>query len=842
MGGTSMKKLLFLSIFISWFSFSQQTTFNVEEYKRFYNENKNLTYEGLINKYPIQSFLNKIYIENNINFLDSIKNKYQLTSDELSLIKDYGFLVTERLSYNSFASAFSDIYHKDLPVYVSTDAILHALHMSYDEILKQIEIDILIPKLKTLLKNLSDNLSNLDTKYSQNKLLETSLKDIDLYITVARYLLKETKTPYYKENITLLNEIINNINKLSPISIKLFSSSNRILDFSQFKVRGHYNDQRFPELALYFQTMIWLGRTEFYFSSPQAIQQQNIEDIQRQIIDAFLLKELLSSSNSESIYNEINTILDAFIGEQDNITIDNLKYLETKLNITDISVFSDTGYVSYFQNELLKEPFSDQKILSQILMTDLSGPQIKPGMAFLLFGQRFIVDSYILSKVVFSNIIYENQLIPRLLPSPLDILFVLGNNSTSKLLETELKKYHYSSNLNALRYLVDSYGEDFWEKSLYNIWLSSIKSLNPPDDLSKYPRSLQTAAYWQSKMIGQLACWTELRHDNLLYTKQSYTGGVICSFPYTYIDPFPKFYEKIAKFSRKAINILQDIKYNNSYMFDYFQKLGKVCSNLQIIAQKELDNEELSENEKIFLSEMLRLKNICGMEYDGWYPQLYFRGEDSFKKTDYIIADIHTAPTDENGNMIGWVKHAATGSLNMAIILANNYNGEKTLFIGPILSFYDYTTTNFQRLDDDEWQKIYTQSLINQPDFSNLFMTDKKGEKKPNGPTLLTNVNTEKIKPESYLLIKNYPNPFNPSTNIIFTIPDELSGKPFTINIYDNMGKLVKTLLNENLSKGTYIIKWDGRDEYGKLCSSGLYIAQISSMNKSSIIKMSLIK
>jgi len=380
------------------------------------------------------------------------------------------------------------------------------------------------------------------------------------------------------------------------------------------------------------------------------------------------------------------------------------------------------------------------------------------------------------------------------------------------------------------------------EKTLYKFLLSSIKSLNPPDDLSKYPRSLQTAAYWQSKMIGQLACWTELRHDNLLYTKQSYTGGVICSFPYTYIDPFPKFYEKIAKFSRKAINILQDIKYNNSYMFDYFQKLEKVCSNLQIIAQKELENEELSENEKIFLSEMLRLKNICGMEYDGWYPQLYFRGEDSFKKTDYIIADIHTAPTDENGNMIGWVKHAATGSLNMAIILANNYNGEKTLFIGPILSFYDYTTTNFQRLDDDEWQKIYTQSLINQPDFSNLFMTDKKGEKKPNGPTLLTNVNTEKIKPESYLLIKNYPNPFNPSTNIIFTIPEELSGKPFTINIYDNMGKLVKTLLNENLSKGTYIIKWDGKDEYGKLCSSGLYIAQISSMNKSSIIKMSLIK
>jgi len=269
-------------------------------------------------------------------------------------------------------------------------------------------------------------------------------------------------------------------------------------------------------------------------------------------------------------------------------------------------------------------------------------------------------------------------------------------------------------------------------------------------------------------------------------------------------------------------------------MFDYFIKLEKVCSNLQIIAQKELDNKELSETDKAFLSEMLRLKNICGMEYDGWYPQLYFRGEDSFKKTDYVIADIHTTPTDENGNMVGWIKHAATGSLNMAIILANNYNGEKTLFIGPVLSFYDYTTTNFQRLNDDEWQKIYTQSLINQPDFSNIFMTDKKGEKKPFGPTILTNINIEKPKPESYLLIKNYPNPFNPITKIEYSLPENSFVE---IKIYDIFGREVETLINKKQTMGMYSLQWQPKN-----ITSGIYFYRIKAGRYSETKKMVYIK
>ena len=57
---------------------------------------------------------------------------------------------------------------------------------------------------------------------------------------------------------------------------------------------------------------------------------------------------------------------------------------------------------------------------------------------------------------------------------------------------------------------------------------------------------MQTAAWWQHKMNSQLSSWTELRHDNLLYAKQSYTGGIICSYPYSYVEPVPEFFNSIS--------------------------------------------------------------------------------------------------------------------------------------------------------------------------------------------------------------------------------------------------------------------------------------------------------
>ena len=128
-------------------------------------------------------------------------------------------------------------------------------------------------------------------------------------------------------------------------------------------------------------------------------------------------------------------------------------------------------------------------ILSQILYNTkpLEPDSIVPASAFMLFGQRFVIDSYVTGSVVYDRIYYNGLHICRLFPSTLDPMFALGNDAAAQLLKPELDSWCYSSNLAALRYLINSYGSDFWDSTLYNLWLNSIRKLNPPLNRNDLP-------------------------------------------------------------------------------------------------------------------------------------------------------------------------------------------------------------------------------------------------------------------------------------------------------------------------------------------------------------------
>jgi hypothetical protein len=87
--------------------------------------------------------------------------------------------------------------------------------------------------------------------------------------------------------------------------------------------------------------------------------------------------------------------------------------------------------------------------------------------------------------------------------------------------------------------------------------------------------------------------------------------------------------------------------------------------------------------------------------------------------------------------------------------------------------------------------------------------------------------------------LKNYPNPFNPETTISF----ELS-KPgdVVLNIYNLKGELVKRLINNQMSNGKHSIVWDGKDNNGTICSSGVYFYKIESNGRVEVKKMLLLK
>ena len=83
--------------------------------------------------------------------------------------------------------------------------------------------------------------------------------------------------------------------------------------------------------------------------------------------------------------------------------------------------------------------------------------------------------------------------------------------------------------------------------------------------------------------------------------------------------------------------------------------------------------------------------------------------------------------------------------------------------------------------------------------------------------------------PLSFSLSPNYPNPFNPSTTIPFTVPAMATGDraQVDITVYDLLGQRVRTLANGGFEPGVYRASWDGRDDHGDPVASGVYLYRL---------------
>lgn len=826
-------------------------TFDITAYKQFLNANQNMSPEQLRALYPAGIFAAKGSTRfGDALYSDSIRNKYDLTDYEISLIENNGFMVSERLKSSSFGDAFLDIYRNDLPLFITTDAILHALHMSYDAMLKDIEQGLLIAKLDSLLERLHAQVPLLANRYASIPEMKQSLDDIDLYLTVPRKLLGDQIECQFPENADDVIALLNLVKAKQASTYPLFAGQGRDIDFSQFTVRGHYTQT--PELGRYFQAMMWLGRIEIYLIAPQHVLPPVPDsDVQRQTIDAALLVEAAEASSSFELLEEMDSIIRYLVGESDNVTLPNLQSLLAMTKTDSANRLVDVERWKAFQDTLKSKPFAFQRILSQILYTDPLDPEsVQPASSLLLLGQRFIIDSYITGNVVYDKIPNNCW---RGLPSSLDVLFALGNSAAAQLLESELAQYHYSSNLAALRYLIDAYEPEFWTSTLYAGWLSSVRALNPPSDRSPLPAFMKTAAWWQEKMNTQLASWAQLRHDNLLYAKQSYTPGNICCYPFVYVEPEPAFYHALSEMAAQtSISLTQLLPSSFGYRYlikAYWDGLKGIADTLELVAQKELSGTSLSDAENAFLTRVLYTNTggMCGEPpYLGWYRDLYYTGEEGFRKTDLVVADVHTCPTDEFGAPVGWVLHVGTGPVNLAVLTAELPDRQRSAFIGPVMSYYEHVSTNFKRLTDDEWQSAYQVTPSFRPDFVNLYLADSTGNKRPGlTPSLITSVPAPPdniVVPSTIVLGRNFPNPFNSSTIITFSIPQAFPNSRVELWIHNMLGQRVKQLLNRPMPAGKYAARWDGTTEDGSTAASGVYFYSLRVGNKVLTGKMSFVK
>ncbi|MDH7515794.1 MAG: DUF3160 domain-containing protein [Bacteroidota bacterium] len=847
-----MKRMLPIGLKAAWFilctaavSQAQQVSFDIDAYRNYLATHRSMTGGGILREYPAPVFHSKAQLAGEPRYLDSVTIKFRLTDDERSLLRENGFVVTERLSAYSFGEAYGQVWRYDLPVFVSSDAILHAVHMSYDEILMETEFRFLIPRLNRLLESLHEKaLPELDQRYRSVPAMGPSLRDVDVYLTVARRLLSGEATPvFYKGNENVVAALLALIDAQSPAEYTLFASTPRTIDFSQFTVRGHY--LRDPLLGMYFRSMIWLGRTEFMLTKP--VQHggpgPTDEDIQRQVIGAWLLKEALERDGSLEVLNEIDDMLEFLVGESDNVRVPHLEELQREVGFTDASALADMDVVRVVQERLASKPYAGQRINAQILMSDPMNPeQIEPPSAFLLLGQRFIIDSYVFWNVVYDNIEYEGQKVRRMLPRALDAMFAVGNDAAAQFLQDDLDRYHYAPNLAALRYLVDSFDGGFWNASLYNAWLNAIRALNPPDMLESLPPFMRTAAWWQAKLNTQLASWAQLRHDNILYAKQSYSGGVTCSFPEGYVEPVPELYLRLGRFARDAESV-----YRAKGILEpaaYFTGMGEIMDTLAAIAGKERDGEPLTAAEAGFLSGMLyATPRGCAPAYDGWYQRLFYRRE--ITDHDFIIADVHTAPTDENGNMVGWVLHVAVGKVDMGFVVAPSPNGGDVVYTGAMMSYHEQVSTNFKRYNDVEWTETVRRTSQARPDWVNVYLADGKGMRRVPGPVFFTEtspVERTATHTGGPLLHPAHPNPFTDLSGTLIPFTLSAVSPSARLEVYDLTGRLVRTLVDDRPGSGNYAVRWDGRDARGMHVPAGTYIVRLTSGNAVSARPVTLLR
>ena len=153
----------------------------------------------------------------------------------------------------------------------------------------------------------------------------------------------------------------------------------------------------------------------------------------------------------------------------------------------------------------------------------------------------------------------------------------------------------------------------------------------------------------------------------------------------------------------------------------------------------------------------------------------------------------------------------------------------KTIDIVP---FSTSISTNHPRFSPDGKQICYIHGSNTGYE---LYIKDMSAAAEELGqPTSVTDAT-----PKGFALTGNYPNPFNPSTHIAFTLP---SAGSVQMSVYDVTGQKVRDLVSSTMNAGVHEMAWDGRDASGAAVSSGTYIARLKMGNYTASHRMMLMK
>jgi hypothetical protein len=684
---------------------------------------------------------------------------FRLNGAELALFRKNGFVVSERLGTFSFADAFYRLWQDDLPVYISTDAILQAWHRSFDMFLREMEEVYLYDSLQRMLEAMAAQLPSASSQ-APSGFPRECLQDADYFLTVARSLLAGTTAASSLGTDARVAETLAWVNQEKLQTVPDFFGSCREVDFSQFKPRGHYTET--GQLSRYFRAMMWCGRTDVVAAGGpyRRCFDTVIESAPpRELGIAIVLWHLLNQSGEFETWRSMDRVIQSFVGWTDSMTFAQLGGVLSALGIRSLSDVPDAQTIQAAQAAILKGEVGAQHVRSDYFVSPLGPEQIQLPRTFTVLGQKFVLDSWALANLVYDSIIWdedgirgEEDKVVRRVPSGLDVAFsVLGNDQTVPELVARMTNPNarqstnhavyfrdglpYQHNLEAVREVVEQLIPKAWQESLYMNWLGALRELSAPTTTSDYPDAMRTRAWAMKTLNTQLASWTHLRHDTILYAKQSYTGVGRCYYPEGFVEPRPLFWASLRRMAGRAAEMIGSLRMNEESRFyqenqiTFLGRFANTVAMLQQMSEAELAGRAFSLEQQLFIRNLLEHVGWdvagCGVirHYDGWYPGLFYRGKAamvtadrnaSFQrdlgcdKWDLVLADVHTdLPSDVHGDP-GSVLHEGVGNVDLLMLTVQTPTGP-AVFAGPVLSYFEFELVGApERLSDEEWKQEWS--------------------------------------------------------------------------------------------------------------------------------------
>ena len=642
-------------------------------------------------------------------------NMLQLNAVAQGLFERNGFVVVPGKAYKDMNHIYMDLRRDNLPIFVTTDSILHTTHLIYDHLLKIIEFNHLLNDLKELTRfMLQASLDDYQT-IKDPEVRKAVYGNIAFFSVAARLL---------QEAVTLPPDVTERVKKeLKQIEEHEGFATSHVLyyleDYSQYVPRGHYT--RNQALQSYFKAMMWYSRMGFYLKPSTSLKIN--EGLARQLTrQALMIVKALNESNTEGgtaldLWKRIYEPTALFVGKTDDLNVYDYKTLAHKIygKIPGNAELADDSKLDQFISAArnLRKP----KILSTFVI-DTEGRKTgaeKITQSFRFMGQRLVPDAHMFQNLVYPKVLlYTGHEKPftlvmsqrgpiRGFPRGLDIMAVFGSVYAEEILKKEGDSDYekYGSQLKKLKKEFDLKQEE-WASNLYWNWLYCLKPLLSP--LGDNPPSFMRGNAWAGKALNTtLGSWAELKHDTILYAKQSYTmvGSGIPPQPeltHGYVEPYPELYSRIRGMIERMRKGLVVQKLLDKRIEDNLIRYESILFTLEAISKKELANEPIEENEyKIIWKIGSQLNSVTRFPHE-IISKIRSGTDDNMA----VIADVHTDPNS------GMVLEEAVGA-PFIMFVDISADEKDRVARGPVFSYYEFKQPMSDRLTDEHWQKILKQ-------------------------------------------------------------------------------------------------------------------------------------